>query len=1109
MLIEWRLLRPNSQSTENQIATQLTSIKRNNLIPAPLIEIIKNEVANDIHLSNTEITIQPNPETENVEEIHLENILDQDEHLSDERPEHVNETNNHRDQRTRNEDELYISEIETKLIEKFNTTRMMYEMTEPNNRPLIKKLKPNKKVYQLTEILNKYIESNIKEVTDLEDLQTIIYCTAKTVTEEILPATEPTRIKEETRKNNTPKWKIRLEMKINTIRSRLNKINDWQRNKGGRKLEKEVMVILKRLDLDPNAENFNNKLMINKDEMKQRIAVYGKRIRRYNTSYNRKNQNYQFRNNEKAFYNQLNTNTVNSEPHQEMVKSTTKDELEKFWKDIWKNKGDHKKEASWIINEKNKMEGAPPMEESNFTLGDIKEVMSKLHNWKAPGPDSIQNFWWKNIDSLHHLLATQINHILSDPADTPMFMTEGITYMKAKTPDISKPQNFRPITCLTTIYKIITSLISNKINRHIEDNNLLTEEQKGCRRRTQGCKEQLIIDGIVTKESKDKQRNVAIAWLDYQKAFDSVPHSYLLEVLEIYKVDRKIISFLQLCMKSWRTKLIANLGQSQIQTDPIRIESGIFQGDSLSPTWFIMCLNPLSKLLASSNLGYKLKTQSNFQKLSHLLYVDDAKLYAENEQDLSKLLNIAKTFSDDIKMNFGYDKCAKVIYKKGKTVSSENIDHMNIKQLSDTEKYKYLGLDQHLIRNTSELKKQTEEKLNKRVVKILKSHLTGKNKIKAINTWAIPVISYTFGILEWTQTDMNRLDRKIRTNMTRNRIHHTNASVIRLYIPRKAGGRGLLNLENLRKKQIINLRKYFREKDSVLLKTISEIDKYSPLKMTNNEHTELIATFKDRKEEWLSKALHGRYPKSLSSGHPTESTSWLTTGELYGETEGFMCAIQDGVINTKNYRKFILKEHLPDDLCRMCKKTPETIQHIISGCTLIAHTEYLKRHNLTAGILHQKITLKHKLSVETEVPYYQYTPHPVLENDSYKLYWDLPIRTDKTVASNRPDIVLHDKLRKEAYFIDIAHPNDNNLEKTEREKITKYFELCQEYKTIYKLNKVIVIPVIISSTGIVSKNIFKYLSNIHLDDKYIVRQMQKSLTLETCRIVRKCLNIQE
>ncbi|XP_064214079.1 uncharacterized protein LOC135266755 [Tribolium castaneum] len=1098
MLIEWRLMRPESVLTENQLATQLTSIKRNNLVPEIITQTIRTEEMERMRReTDNSNTIKTNNDTENAE-INVENEqpqIDKEEQIETTRMDQEIET-----KRT----EL-INEDKIRIINHFEVLKLSYQDTEANHRPSLRKIKPNKKVHTLLQYLNNYIRESTTDADfpNIEAVQTIVYCVARAVTEEVVPEQPGERTINKPSEVKVPKWKERIEKKINRIRSTLNKINDWKKNKGGRKLRKEVKSIMKSMNLKMNDEHLDRNLAVKINEMKQKIAVFGKKLRRYNLSHKRKTQNKLFSKNEKTFYASLNNTTTTPSTSNTVPIG----ELEEFWRNIWKNKGDHKNEAPWIVEEKQRMNETPGMESCNITITDVHEVVRKLHNWKAPGPDKIQNFWWKNLTAVHSYLVRHINNIIEHPEETPQFITLGITYMKAKSEDLSKPQNYRPITCLNTLYKIITSLLANKIDNHVDENQILTEEQKGCRRKTQGCKEQLIIDGIIANEAKKRHRNVSVAWLDYQKAFDSVPHSYLIDVLNIYKVNGKIVNFLQHCMKSWRTQLLVNNDRkTSVKTNPIPIESGIFQGDSLSPILFIICLNPLSRLLQSSNLGYKLKGSST-QRLSHLLYVDDAKLYAENEQDLGKLLTITKTFSENIRMKFGYDKCAKIIYKKGKKTTSQNIEHLNIKELDDTEKYKYLGLDQHLIRDTKELKDKTEKKLHTRINKILNTSLNGKNKVKAVNTWAIPTITYTFGVIQWSQTDLERIDRKIRTDMTANRIHHTNASVIRLYLPRRSGGRGLLNLEHLWKKQIINLRKYFKEKQTPLLKVICEIDSYSPLKLKNNDEPTQAPTIREKREEWQGKALHGKYPKALDSGHQTESTSWLTSGSLYGETEGFMCAIQDGVISTKNYKKCILKEDI-DDHCRMCKTAPETIQHITSGCPTIAHTEYLKRHNLTAGILHQKIVTKLKLQ-ESEDPYYTYVPQPVIETDSWKVYWDITIRTDKTVAANRPDIVLHDKQRKEAFFIDIAHPNDNNLEKTEREKITKYFELSQEYKAIYKLNKVTVLPIIITSTGIISKNMETYLSKIHLDNKPMIRLMQKSVILETCRIVRKFLNIQE
>ena len=67
------------------------------------------------------------------------------------------------------------------------------------------------------------------------------------------------------------------------------------------------------------------------------------------------------------------------------------------------------------------------------------------------------------------------------------------------------------------------------------------------------------------------------------------------------------------------------------------------------------------------------------------------------------------------------------------------------------------------------VKNKTLSECNKRVIKILKSKLNGGNIIKAINNWAVPVVRYTTGLIDWIQTEFEDLDRKTRKLMP---AHH-------------------------------------------------------------------------------------------------------------------------------------------------------------------------------------------------------------------------------------------------------------------------------------------------------------------------------------------------
>ena len=76
---------------------------------------------------------------------------------------------------------------------------------------------------------------------------------------------------------------------------------------------------------------------------------------------------------------------------------------------------------------------------------------------------------------------------------------------------------------------------------------------------------------------------------------------------------------------------------------------------------------------------------------------------------------------------------------------------------------------------------------------------------------------------------------------------------------------------------------------------------------------------------------------------------------MFAETEGFLTAIQDQVILTRNYKKYILRQPDTDELCRRCGKESETIQHITAACEQLAPTEYVKTHDGLAKTIHQKL----------------------------------------------------------------------------------------------------------------------------------------------------------
>ena len=111
-----------------------------------------------------------------------------------------------------------------------------------------------------------------------------------------------------------------------------------------------------------------------------------------------------------------------------------------------------------------------------------------------------------------------------------------------------------------------------------------------------------------------------MAWIDYKKVYDVVPQTWIIECLKIYKIFKKVLYIILKDIKNWERELTA-AGQTQIE---VKIQRGIFQGDSFSPLLFVIAMMPLNYILKKYTGGYKF-TKSK-EKINHLMYMDDIKV---------------------------------------------------------------------------------------------------------------------------------------------------------------------------------------------------------------------------------------------------------------------------------------------------------------------------------------------------------------------------------------------------------------------------------------------------------------------------------------------------
>jgi hypothetical protein len=201
----------------------------------------------------------------------------------------------------------------------------------------------------------------------------------------------------------------------------------------------------------------------------------------------------------------------------------------------------------------------------------------------------------------------------------------------------------------------------------------------------------------------------------------------------------------------------------------------------------------------------------------------------------------------------------------------------------------------------------------------------------------------------------------------------------------------------------------------------------------------------------------------------------------------------------------IVKPNIPDTIANIKQKSLHGRYFKELEQPEVNISEYKKRHDIFAKIIHMNLAVKFNLLKNTQ-PHYSYTPESCLENDSYKLYFDRTILTDIRIKHNRPDIIILNKQQKQAYLLDIAVPNSHNITQTYNTKINKYLELSVAMRNLWCLEKISILPLVISATGIVPQSLFKNLKILDLDNTLVV-EIQKGILLYSCHNVRKFLNI--
>lgn len=389
-------------------------------------------------------------------------------------------------------------------------------------------------------------------------------------------------------------------------------------------------------------------------------------------------------------------------------------------------------------------------EVENIKIEELREVLEALKNGKAPGNDKITNEMMKNLgeESIEVLLMI-LNKVWTNEKIPQDWGTALITPIYKKG-DRKQCDNYRGITLLNTIMKIYEQIINNRIRPILESQ--ISKSQSGFMSGRSTQDHIFTIKQIIEKRDQQNKK-LYLAFIDLEKAFDTVPREKVWKGLEERKIHKKIIRKIKDIYETNINYII----KDNLRSSGFKTEKGLRQGGALSPTMFNVYMDrtikKCDKRVNKMFVGYK-----NLKRIeiANGIFVDDVVLIAGSEKQLQENLNIWNETMKEEGMKMNMNKTKILVIGNPDIGTGVKVDDTRIEQVKS---FKYLGtMIDRTGRQDAEINERIEKTIrlyyamNQKFIK--KKEITKQTKIKIYNTIYRPVLTY--GCESWTLTSNQR-----------------------------------------------------------------------------------------------------------------------------------------------------------------------------------------------------------------------------------------------------------------------------------------------------------------------------------------------------------------
>ena len=330
----------------------------------------------------------------------------------------------------------------------------------------------------------------------------------------------------------------------------------------------------------------------------------------------------------------------------------------------------------------------------NISADEILKCVKLLKNNKTCGEDLLYNEYISSTIHIMMPLCVELFNWIFNTGNVPELWLRGnIVPVYKNKGDNDDAKNYRPITLISCLGKFFTSVINERLNRYADNVELILENQAGFRKNHSTVDHIFALNSLI-ELSHRFHKKMYCAFIDFEKACDTVWRLGLWNKLISNNINGKCFNVIVNMYRGIKSRIVKN----NTFSDYFYCNSGVRQGENLSPFLFSLFLNDLESYLQSYNvkglseMSKKLERELQiYLKLFILLYADDTILLSETREDLQNQLDVFQNYCKLWHLKVNSDKTKIMIFGKGKQPSNIHFIYDG-HELEIVKNFKYLGV---------------------------------------------------------------------------------------------------------------------------------------------------------------------------------------------------------------------------------------------------------------------------------------------------------------------------------------------------------------------------------------------------------------------------------